>query len=167
MEAWRAIRGYEGLYEVSSQGHVRRVGGRVLKPKATGNLRLKYLAVSLCKHNVATTRHIAHLVAAAFLGPRRLGRRRDDWQVNHIDGDKTNNTETNLEYVTHAANKRHAAAIGLMASGVRNGSAKLAVDQVTAIRASSDSAASLARQYGVAPDLIYQIRRRNIWKHVA
>lgn len=47
-----------------------------------------------------TKAHIA--VAHAFLGPRPEGK-----EVNHIDGNKSNNHFSNLEYVTHSENIKH------------------------------------------------------------
>lgn len=55
---------------------------------------------------------VHRLVALCFIGPCPAGR-----EVNHIDGDKTNNHIDNLEYVTSSENKRHAVDIGLTAVG--------------------------------------------------
>ncbi len=51
------------------------------------------------------------LVAQYFIGPRPEG-----YQVNHIDGNKTNNHYSNLEYVTPMQNIRHSVETGLKAS---------------------------------------------------
>jgi hypothetical protein len=50
------------------------------------------------------------LVAAAYLDPHAD----ENAQVNHIDGDKTNNHAENLEYVTAAGNTQHAVDTGLL-----------------------------------------------------
>lgn len=47
------------------------------------------------------TRTVHSLVAEAFLGPRPEG-----YDIDHIDGNKTNNTAENLRYVTHTENMR-------------------------------------------------------------
>lgn len=49
------------------------------------------------------------LVAQSFLGPKPY-----KYQVNHKDGDKTNNLVSNLEYVTQVENTTHAFRIGLI-----------------------------------------------------
>lgn len=75
-EEWKAVPGYEGLYDVSSMGLVRsldrfvnsnkgsrRHRGRILTP----NFNHKYARVSLCKDGIVTYKNIHNLVAMAFL----------------------------------------------------------------------------------------------------
>lgn len=120
VEEWRACPGFEGWYEVSELGRVRRIRkaggaatGRVLRPcsGATG-----YLQVGLSVRRKYTTRMVHVLVARAFLGPAPVGK-----EVNHKDGDKRNPALSNLEYVTRSENIRHSYALGLH-PGTRGGS---------------------------------------------
>jgi hypothetical protein len=55
---------------------------------------------------------------------------------------------------------------GRQAKGIKNGRAKLAPEQVLAIRASIGSPTVLAQQYGVTEPVIHHILRRRIWKHL-
>jgi hypothetical protein len=172
MQTWLPIIGYEGLYEVSRDGAVRRLGGtpkckntRLLRTWKTGQY--QYLAVTLSCDGHHKHHCVAHLVAWAFLGYRKLGLHVDSLQVNHKDGDRNNNCVDNLEYCTALENHQHAALNGLTAKGEQNGAAKLTESVVREIRASTDSAQMLRKRYNVTLDLIYQIRRRQIWKHVA
>ena len=107
---WRSVVGYEGIYEVSERGDVRRClsgkgarAGYVLK----GRRRNGYFMVQLCRGGVPSDVYIHHLVAAAFLGERP-----ETYEVNHIDTDKMNNHRTNLEYLTKGQNLAHAYANG-------------------------------------------------------
>lgn len=80
-EQWRPVPGYEGLYEVSSEGRVKALpkidaqGGRrrerMFRPSrmdAGG-----HLGVKLRKDGVVTSRYVHHLVLEAFVGPRPDG----------------------------------------------------------------------------------------------
>ena len=63
------------------------------------------------KVNGVSTRHFVHrLVAEQFVtNPDPVNK----IQVNHIDGDKANNSAFNLEWVTRSENERHARSTGL------------------------------------------------------
>lgn len=100
-EQWRPVKGHEA-YEVSNQGIVRNaVRGNVrrLTPNEKGYLRVQLNGKWLRVHR---------LVAIAFVpNPENKP------QVNHIDGDKTNNRADNLEWVTNLENAAHAISHGL------------------------------------------------------
>jgi hypothetical protein len=155
-EVWKAVPGYEGRYEVSDLGHVRNVGGRVL---ALCTVSGGYKAVSLGRNNSKT---IHRLVALAFLGPAP----NEKPLVLHNDGDRTNNTLHNLRYGSHADNAADAKRHGTQVKGERQHVAKLTLDNVLAIRNSSDTGTALAAQFGVTPQCINLIRTRKNWRHV-
>lgn len=161
IEQWRSITGFDGLYEVSSLGRVRNNEHKILRPYKMG----KYLGVSLYKGG-RQRRYLAHLVAAAFIGPCKLGLQRFSTQVNHKDGNKANNALENLEYVTQVENKAHAVATGLTPQGTRNARAKLTPVQVLEIRSASGTRTQLAAQYNVSYMLIKLIQTRALWKHI-
>jgi len=101
---WVKIPDYD--YEVSDKGEIRRIGGGTLK-KLTLDKSNGYLKTSLWRNNVGRTFFVHRLVAAAFVdGDTEL-------TVNHIDGNKQNNTPDNLEWITKADNTRHQHESGL------------------------------------------------------
>lgn len=114
-EIWKDIKGYEGLYQVSNLGRVKRIkfiNNIVEKPcnkiLFNKNDNLGYVQVTLCKNNTRHYKRMHRLVAEAFI-PNPLNYP----CVNHIDGNKQNNSINNLEWCTHSYNTRHAMRTGL------------------------------------------------------
>lgn len=111
MEEWRDIKGYEGIYQVSNRGRVRRiVATHTTKPmmrKASLQGR-GYLGICLSKNGVTKRYIVSRLVAEAFI-PNPDNKP----EVNHINGIKTDNRAVNLEWVTVSENKLHAYRTGL------------------------------------------------------
>jgi hypothetical protein len=113
----KPIEGYENKYVISSTGIVtsvprlsrngRKIGGVTLKGGIYPN---GYRYVILTDDNRNESRHLIHrLVATAFIpNPYKLP------CVNHIDGNKRNNSIENLEWCTHLDNVRHAIRTGLV-----------------------------------------------------
>ena len=95
IEEFRDIPGYEGLYEVSNLGRVRR-NGKILKPSKNN---WGYLYLDLYKNGIVRKFLIHRLVAQSFIpNPSNFP------QVNHKDEDKTNNCVDNLEWCDNKYN---------------------------------------------------------------
>lgn len=105
-ERWKAIEGYGGRYQVSDLGRVRR-----LECRAKDGRRLSAKMLSPCLNSAnfvcvsleCKSKTVHRLVAEAFC--EKTGE--DAVEVNHIDGDRSNNTATNLEWVTSSENTMH------------------------------------------------------------
>jgi len=96
-EIWKNIAGFDGKYQVSTWGRVRSVNG-ILKPYVNHK---GYLKIGLMRNGMCHKRRVHRLVAQAFI-PNHLGLP----EVNHIDGNKQNNSVTNLEWVDGEMNRR-------------------------------------------------------------
>ena len=99
-ETWRPALDFEGVYEVSSEGRVRRIGRAPLKPQRD---KRGYLVVDLVADGRRKNAKIHRLVATAFLPPKP-----GCGEVNHLDGDKANNAVSNLEWTDRSGNLKHA-----------------------------------------------------------
>ena len=109
MEEWRDVVGYDGLYQVSDTGKVRSMyfkNNHVFKPRIkemqiyTNKHRRCY--VSIHKDGIRKNATVHRLVAIAFIpNPNNLP------EVNHIDGNPSNNHVNNLEWCTKRQNLKH------------------------------------------------------------
>ena len=160
--------GYEGAYIVSNKGNVISVpreqirhghtkpyplSGKTLIPQDNGH---GYQVVTLRdghRHTLQTTVH--RLVALAFIpNPDNLP------EVNHIDGDKSNNVVENLEWVTRDDNRRHAIEV-LDAYGFNR---SLTKEQILSIRLDGRPHHVIADDYGLEQTTISAIKRGKTYR---
>lgn len=108
MEIWKDVKGYEGIYQISSYGRLKKLvkwntGKRIyqpcerlLSPTSNGN---GYMIYGLRKDKQRKNHYIHRMVAEAFIdNPNNLP------EVNHIDFDRSNNNVSNLEWCTKLQN---------------------------------------------------------------
>lgn len=164
-ERWLPVVDWEGWYEVSDHGRVRRVAARALV--RTGGIlasfadRKGYRRVVLSQAGQRKYLRVHQLVSQAFLGPAPTGH-----EVNHKDGDKGNNRLSNLEWVTPKGNAEHAAKAGLRpATGLGHGARKLTPSQVIEIRQLQGTLrrSELAVRFGVSETQVRDIITRRRW----
>ena len=153
MEQWKAIPDYEGIYEASNFGRIRTVENkttynarhgerhwkqRILKPK---NDKQNCLRVSLWKDGKSKDFLLARLICTTW----HENLINTNLTVNHIDGNRLNNSADNLEWLSRADNIKHGFKTGLY-DGISN-KVEL-VDVKTSETASFDSMASASEAIG-------------------
>ena len=165
-EVWKYVVGYEGIYEVSDQGRVRRIAsGRILKPGLDTH---GYMQVVLCFHGDETKRLMAHLVADAFLPSKSP----TDQVVRHLNDDPSDNRACNLARGTYSDNMTDSMRNNrfCVPKGVSHWKAKLTEDDVREIRrlyaTGNFSHREIAVRFGVHTETVGHIVRRQRWNHV-
>lgn len=99
MREWKQVPGFP-CYEVSNDGFVRNINTKNLLSQQT---KRGYLCVSLYENGKKFQTGVHRIVALAFVdNPLKKP------QVNHIDGNKQNNSYDNLEWCTAKENRIHA-----------------------------------------------------------
>lgn len=105
MERWLTIKDFPN-YEVSDKGKIKNSKtGRILKTRINEH---GYEQVQLRKDRFPITKRVHRLIADTFYDGNH-----DGLDVNHIDGNKTNNSLDNLEFCTRHHNVQHAFDTGL------------------------------------------------------
>lgn len=173
-ERWAAVPGYEGLYEVSDMGRLRRLTyrgrtaehvyetPRILKPRQHG--KTGYLRVSLYRDDKGKSMSLHRVVLMAFVGPAEPG-----MEAAHNNGIRADCRLSNLRWATPEENRLDKIKHGTVNQGERAGSAMLTEAKVREIRgllASGKRQYEVAKQYGVHPGSISKIGRGATWKHV-
>ncbi len=97
--------------------------GKQLRPQNNGN---GYLKVSLRINKKECQKYVHRLVAECFI-------EKTSDQVNHKDGNKSNNHVSNLEWVTNAENQVHAHKTGLKNNGNQLWNGKFSEEQINEI----------------------------------
>lgn len=164
-EIWKPIL---DKYWISNRGRIRR-GNNFL---ATPISKQGYPMIVLRVDGKAKGLYVHHLVLDAFVGPKPKGK-----ECNHIDGVKTNNIYTNLEWVSRGRNLSQAYRMGLAKGsrvtrnqGIKNVHSLLDEQQVREIRELTKdvglSHSEIAQRFGVSKSVISDVKLRKTWKHV-
>lgn len=171
-EIWKSITGFEGLYLISNRGNIKSLArvvdrgdkGSYLRNEKDLSLSLNkdgYIKVCLQKEGVRTHTNVHILVAKEFIpNPEDLP------EVNHKDGNKSNNIISNLEWCTKKFNRQHAYDTGLQKApkGVKHYKAKLSKKEVIEIRKSKEKGVVLAKAYNVSPQTISRVKLNKSYK---
>ena len=101
IEKWKDIPNFNGLYQVSNNGNIKRAKDEYIFKKNKNSR--GYRIITLTKDKKEYSLSVHRLVAEAFIpNPNNLP------QINHKDGNKLNNKIENLEWCTQSENMKHA-----------------------------------------------------------
>ncbi len=159
VESWQPIIDFPS-YDVSNFGKVRsrvRKNGCLKLSRTSGN----YLKVTLYPGGKT---HLVHrLVAQAFISNSH-----GLTDVNHKDGNKSNNRVENLEWMSHSANRIHAVTTGLCKNvqGSRRRLSEAEAQQVWNWYEQGIKQSDIAKRLEVTPGAISHIISGRTWKHL-
>lgn len=172
-EIWKPIPQYL-RYMASNMGRLISLNyknsgvNKIITPCITGGYYQTMIKSDSGKYH---TRKVHYLVALAFMGVRK-----ENTEVNHIDGNKLNNKLDNLEYITHSENVKHSYDIGLSKAmtGSKNGNSKLTDDQVRYIRECKKNKGrfwgreQIAKELNISSAHVKDIANsKTLWKHIS
>lgn len=152
----------EDNYLVSNFGNVFSIKRNIIMK--TRYDRQGYEVLVLHSNSGPVNKSVHRLVATCFIdNPLNLP------QVNHKDGNKSNNTVSNLEWVNASSNNKHAFDLGLRKSGEKHHKAKLTEADVKDIRQlliQGVPQRAIAKYFPVGRTTIAKIASNQIWKQL-
>lgn len=164
----------EGNYSVSDGGLIRNNRtGLILKGEITHSRKKKgkestkfiYARVVLSNAGVTQRLSVSRIVATYFVDNPH-----DKEFVNHIDGDRLNNSASNLEWCTMQENQEHAVTTGLCPKGIDNAAAKCTEAQVIEVKQLLKQGLlkhkDIADTVGVTHYTVSDISCGRTWKHI-
>lgn len=172
IEEWKDVGGYEGYYQISNIGQIRRIKPyrntyfrKILKPGLKKKGRVYYKYVTLSKSNIVKTFAVHRIEALAFLGPCPPG-----MECRHLDGNSLNNIVTNLKWGTKSENAQDSIRHGTSVdnTGSKHGMSKLKESTIPIIRQMSMTMTrrAIANYFEVGISTIDDIINNKTWKHV-
>lgn len=177
IEEWKAIKGTNEGYEVSSLGNIRSKDRIIVRPDSASYLRkgtqfslkphpkLGYRMLRIARDGKRQTFTVHFLVAEAFLGERPRG-----LQIRHLNGDRSDCRVANLAYGSASDNYNDSRMHGTNAKGQKHGAAKLTERDVLSIRQRlkiGHSRMKIAKEFGITRQTVGDIARKRRWGWLA
>lgn len=164
--SFKRIEGYQH-YFISDWGEIISLKGKLPKMLSDSQDKDGYPRARLSSKTSQKSIHVHRLVCQTYLGSCPSG-----WQVNHVNGIKTDNRLENLEYCSPRTNTAHARETGLKADwqGESHPTAKLTEENVRTIRgllqAGNLSQTKVAAMFEVSVGNVNHIEAGRRWSHV-
>jgi hypothetical protein len=150
-------------YEISKNGIIRNLNNKKIKSQYVSDS--GYYMVTFSYDNKSKPQRVHRLIASTFIENPNNYR-----FINHIDGNKLNNSISNLEWCTHSHNMKHAFDTGLINNtGIKNGMSKLTKENVIQIKVmlkNGFSQQKIADKFKVSRSCILKINLGKTWAHI-
>lgn len=163
-EKFIPVIGSHGFYVVGNLGTIKRVKKKITDSKGRSyivsgktikQVMSNYPSVTLWVNGMPTVKKVHRIVAEAWIqNPNKKP------EVNHKDGNRSNNRASNLEWVTRKENTLHAASNRLMPRGENHKNHKISDAAVKSIRAaylSGKDQKTIGKKFGCSQSNVSQI----------
>lgn len=165
-EVWKPIKGFKKFYSISNKGRVKSFHPNKTSIRKAATNPKGYKLLTLTKRpEIRETYTVHRLVAEHFL-PNPDNKR----EINHKDGDPSNNHVENLEWATSSENTLHSYNNGLQKRGESFYAAKLteleAIEIINAYRIGVFSQSELAKAYNISKSSIKDLLSGRNWAHL-
>lgn len=175
-EIWKDVVGWEGLYQVSSLGRFKSLsrektigsrGKKIMKSFIMKQNEVKGYLTILFYNNSIRKKYQSHRVVANHFIQNIENKK----TVNHINGNKKDNTVNNLEWLNHSEQQKHAVKIGLRNKtlGENSNFSKLNETSIKAIRElykQKVKQKEIALMYNINRNTVHSIVNKITWKHI-
>ena len=169
MEIWKDIDGYNGYYQVSNLGRIKRLPRLINNQLAKELIKVcpqnhrGYNRVQLIKNKLSKKIYSVHRLVMFAFKPESYF---DGAEVNHKNGIKTDNRVENLEWVTKHQNEKHSLETGLKPKGSKCTNSLLDETQVIVIRDAIKNkipGKSIADYFKISPATVSAINKKRNW----
>lgn len=161
IEIWKTVKNFKD-YEISNFGVIKNKNtNKILKQNF--NKTNEYIYVNIYNKKLSTvSRSVHRLMAETFL-PKI--------QVNHINGDKSNNTLDNLEWSNGSLNTAHAYKLGLIKSHIGESARNVKLTEEIVLNIRKDKAlgigvTEISKKYNIKLGTISSVYYGKNWKHL-
>ncbi len=174
-EIWKDIPGYEGLYQASNKGRIKsleRYYKSAILLKMPENIKKQtinykgYWFLHLSKNGKKHPTTVHKLIILTFKGPKPY----PEATVNHIDSNKLNNQDNNLEYCSVKDNILHFRKNINDYIGINHPMARLSEEDVISIRKEykelKTKQKDIAKKYNITQVMVSRIIVRKAWNHI-
>ena len=155
-EIWKSIPEYEGLYYASNMGRIKKHDGNKIMRQ---NFSRGYLILGLTYYGQRKTLRVHRLIALTFKNVNNI----KNLEVNHINGIKSDNRDTNLEWIKHSENSKHMYVSG---NTIKKLTPVIVKEIKELLKNNTMFQKDIAKKYNISCSTICEINKNKKWTNI-